>query len=63
MHTSTYKGTPVIVFLKDGSQIKGKFVKRHSRFVELDTAKIAKATMRAMVIDRHPPNSGEAKDV
>lgn len=52
MHTSTYRGTPVICFLKDGSQVRGKFIKRHSRFVELDTAKIAKKTMRAMMIYR-----------
>ena len=57
MHTSARKGTPVICILKDGSQVRGKFVERKSKYVVIQIEDghiiwINKKDLRAMPIVR-----------
>jgi hypothetical protein len=60
MHTSANKGTPVVCIFKDGSQLRGKFVERRSRYILVNdgrfTVKIQKSELRAMTIERQPDN-------
>jgi hypothetical protein len=47
-HTSMKTGARVIAFLRDGSQIVGKYVERKGRFVVLDNARIPTDKLRQL---------------
>ena len=47
-HTSMTKGARVIAFMRDGSQIIGRFVESKGRFVVLDTARIRTNQLRQL---------------
>ena len=47
-HTSMKTGARVVAFLRDGTQIIGKFVERKGRFVVLDNARIPTNQLRQL---------------
>ncbi len=47
-HTSMKTGARVIAFLRDGSQVIGKFIERKGRFVVLDNARIPTNQLRQL---------------
>lgn len=47
-HTSMKTGAKVIAFMRDGSQVIGKFVERKGRFVVLDTMRIEVNQLRQL---------------
>jgi len=52
-HTSVRKGKSVIVFMRDGQQIRGKFSEQRGRFIVLaNGTKIAKSDLRCVTIDK-----------
>ena len=54
-HTSVRKGKAVIVFLRDGRQVRGYFREQRGRFIVLeDGTKILKSEMRCVTINKQP---------
>ena len=52
-HTAVKKGKSVIVFLKDGTQIRGQYAENRGRFIVLaDGTRIQKVDLRCVTIDR-----------
>jgi hypothetical protein len=52
-HTAVKKGKAVIVFLKDGTQIRGQYAENRGRFIVLaDGTRIQKVDLRCVTIDR-----------
>lgn len=51
-HTSCYRGKRVIVVLRSGRRIVGKFQERLRCAVVLDTATIRTDSIRSFIIDR-----------
>lgn len=49
-HTSTYKGKRVIIILKNGEQLIGKFMDKKAHFVILDKFKIPIAMIKSFSI-------------
>ena len=54
-HTSVRKGKAVIVFLRDGRQVRGYFREQRGRFIVLeDGTKILKSELRCVTINKQP---------
>lgn len=54
-HTSVRKGKAVIVFLRNGRQVRGYFREQRGRFIVLeDGTKIPKSEMRCVTINKQP---------
>ena len=52
-HTAVKKGKAVIVFLKDGTKIRGQYAENRGRFIVLaDGTRIQKVDLRCVTIDR-----------
>ena len=52
-HTSVRKGKAVIVFLRDGRQVRGYFREQRGRFIVLeDGTKIPKSELRCVTINK-----------
>jgi len=51
-HTSCRKGKRVVIRLKDGTRMTGKFVERKGRFVYLDSGRIEAGKIKAFSIAR-----------
>ena len=54
-HTSVRKGKAVIVFLRNGRQVRGYFREQRGRFIVLeDGTKILKSELRCVTINKQP---------
>ena len=54
-HTSVRKGKAVIVFLRDGRQVRGYFREQRGRCIALeDGTKIPKSELRCVTINKQP---------
>ena len=51
-HTTVTKGKCVVVRLRDGGKLVGKFVESKGRFVRLDTGTVTTAEIRSMTIKK-----------
>lgn len=60
-HTHFPKGKRVVVRLRDGSTLTGRFVQRRARFVILDSGKVATKHIAHMGFD--PSGGGGAEPV
>ena len=49
-HTATHRGKRVLLVLRDGTRVSGRFVTRTDRWVELDVGKVHKKYIKAFIV-------------